>query len=51
MIAELLVNLPGQSKGNIGEIIGAAHSIIHLEMADGAVLTVLPGDVRILEDD
>lgn len=51
MIAELLVNLPGQSRGNIGEIVGATHSIIHLEMVDGSVISVMPGDVRILENE
>lgn len=51
MLAELLVNLPGQSKGNIGEVIGATHSILHLEMIDGSVIPVMPGDVRILEND
>lgn len=51
MIAELLVNLPGQSRGNIGEVLSNDGTFIALEMADGATLTVLAGDVRILDND
>lgn len=50
MLAELLINLPGQSRGNIGEIIGATYSFVHLEMADKSVISVMPKDIRILED-
>lgn len=51
MLAELLVNLPGQSKGNIGEVLRNDDTFITLEMIDRSVLTVLPKDVRMLEDD
>lgn len=51
MLAKLLVNLPGQSKGNIGEVLSNDGTFITLEMVDRAVLTVMPEDVRILEDD
>lgn len=51
MLAELLINLPGQSRGNIGEVLDIGSTFITLEMIDGSVLTVLAGDVRILEND
>lgn len=51
MLAELLVNLPGQSKGNIGEVLSNDGTFITMEMIDRAVLTVLHGDVRIFEND
>ena len=51
MLAELLINLPGQSRGNICEIIGCDKTFITLQMADKTILTVLPKDVRIFDND
>lgn len=43
---ELLVNLPGQSKGNIGEVTEVIPHFYNLEMADGSQILVMPKDVR-----
>lgn len=43
---ELLVNLPGQSKGNIGEVVRHFHNVLALEMADGSHILVMAGDVK-----
>lgn len=49
MIAELLVNLPGQTKGNLGEIIRQENGFIILKMIDRTILTVTEKDVIILD--
>lgn len=45
---ELLVNLPGQTKGNIGEVVAVLDKwdLISLEMIDGSILTCMTGDVK-----
>ncbi len=43
---ELLVNLPGQAKGNIGEVIEEYSVFYTLQMADGSELLVWSGDVK-----
>lgn len=42
---ELLVSLPGQSKGNIGEVVEHDYPFLILKMSDGSLLTVLPNDI------
>lgn len=45
---ELLVNLPGQTKGNIGEVVEESAGFYTLEMADGVNLLVCSGDVKLI---
>lgn len=49
MIAELLVNLPGQTKGNLGEIIRQENGFVTLEMIDRSIITVTEKDVIIFD--
>ena len=46
--AELLINLPGQSAGNIGEVVDFDGLMIALEMIDGKQILVARNDVKIL---
>lgn len=43
---ELLVNLPGQSKGNIGEVVSIYFDFLTIEMNDGSFVVVLARDVK-----
>ncbi len=49
MIAELLVNLPGQTKGNIGQIVHQENGFITLKMIDRSIVTLTEKDVIILD--
>lgn len=46
---ELLVSLPGQAKGNIGEVTSDFLGFLTLEMADGSKLVCLNKDVRVCD--